>query len=130
MNDELVERLRTRGGRPDGFGLGRICDEAADEIERLTARAEAAEAECLEQARLLGMSGERELALRTELFNATAHGELKTLEALARNKALREPLREALEHWDYCRAENRDPRFVPESWTVPTRQALGAEHGK
>lgn len=38
MIDELVARLRTRGGRPDGFGLGRICDDAADEIERLTAQ--------------------------------------------------------------------------------------------
>lgn len=38
MNDELVERLRTRGGRPDGFGLGRICDQAADRIEALTAQ--------------------------------------------------------------------------------------------
>lgn len=33
------------------------------EIERLTARAEAADAETLEQARLLGMGAERELAL-------------------------------------------------------------------
>lgn len=32
----LVERLRTRNGRADGFGLGPVCDEAADEIERLT----------------------------------------------------------------------------------------------
>ena len=31
----LVERLRTRNGRADGFGIGPVCDEAADEIERL-----------------------------------------------------------------------------------------------
>lgn len=48
--------------------------------------------------------------------------------AEAENARLREPLREALEHWDYCRVENRDPRSVPECWTVPTRQALGDEH--
>lgn len=34
----LQERLRTRGGRPDGFGLGPICDEAAAELDRLQAR--------------------------------------------------------------------------------------------
>lgn len=34
---DIVERLRTRNGRPDGFGLGPVCDEAADEIERLRA---------------------------------------------------------------------------------------------
>jgi hypothetical protein len=32
---DIVERLRTRNGRPDGFGLGLLCDEAAGEIERL-----------------------------------------------------------------------------------------------
>ena len=31
----LVELLRTRNGRADGFGLGPVCDKAADEIERL-----------------------------------------------------------------------------------------------
>lgn len=34
----IAEKLRTRGGRRDGFGLGLICDEAATEIERLNAR--------------------------------------------------------------------------------------------
>jgi hypothetical protein len=33
----IVEKLRTRNGRPDGFGIGPVCDEAADEIERLQA---------------------------------------------------------------------------------------------
>jgi hypothetical protein len=32
---DIVGRLRTRNGRPDGFGLGPVCDEAAAEIERL-----------------------------------------------------------------------------------------------
>ncbi len=32
---DIVDRLRTRNGRPDGFGLGSVCDEAADIIERL-----------------------------------------------------------------------------------------------
>lgn len=32
---DIVERLRTRNGRADGFGLGPVCDEAADTIERL-----------------------------------------------------------------------------------------------
>lgn len=35
---DIVERLRTRNGSPTGFGLGPVCDEAADEIERLRAR--------------------------------------------------------------------------------------------
>jgi hypothetical protein len=34
---DLVERLRARNGRPDGFGIGPVCDEAADRIERLEA---------------------------------------------------------------------------------------------
>lgn len=34
---DIVERLRSRNGRADGFGLGPVCDEAADEIERLRA---------------------------------------------------------------------------------------------
>jgi hypothetical protein len=34
---DLVKRLRTRNGRPDGFGIGPVCDEAADRIERLEA---------------------------------------------------------------------------------------------
>ena len=33
----LVERLRTRNGRPDGFGIGPVCDEAADRIAELEA---------------------------------------------------------------------------------------------
>jgi hypothetical protein len=35
---DIVERLRTRNGSPTGFGLGPVCDEAADEIVRLRAR--------------------------------------------------------------------------------------------
>lgn len=35
MLTDIVERLRTRNGRADGFGLGPVCDEAADEIVRL-----------------------------------------------------------------------------------------------
>jgi hypothetical protein len=34
---DLIARLRTRNGSPTGFGLGPVCDEAADEIERLRA---------------------------------------------------------------------------------------------
>lgn len=40
----LIERLRTRGGRADGFGLGPICDEAAATIARLDAERDAARA--------------------------------------------------------------------------------------
>lgn len=40
----LVERLRSRNGSPTGFGLGPVCDEAAAEIERLTAELAAAQA--------------------------------------------------------------------------------------
>lgn len=36
-DSHLVERLRTRNGSSSGFGLGPVCDEAAAEIERLTA---------------------------------------------------------------------------------------------
>jgi hypothetical protein len=32
---DIVERLRNRNGRPDGFGIGPVCDAAADEIESL-----------------------------------------------------------------------------------------------
>ena len=34
---DLVERLRTRNGRPDGFGIGPVCDDAADRIAELEA---------------------------------------------------------------------------------------------
>jgi hypothetical protein len=34
---DLVKRLRSRNGRPDGFGIGPVCDEAADRIEALEA---------------------------------------------------------------------------------------------
>lgn len=30
---ELIERLRTRNGSPNGFGLGPVCDKAADALE-------------------------------------------------------------------------------------------------
>jgi hypothetical protein len=43
------------------------------ENRTLRARAETAEAECLEQARLLGMSAERELALRARIQSLTVH---------------------------------------------------------
>lgn len=32
---DIIEKLRTRNGRPTGFGLGAVCDEAASEIDRL-----------------------------------------------------------------------------------------------
>lgn len=55
-------------------GLRRIAEEgyrfagdAADEIERLRASLEEAEAECFEQARLNGMGSEREAALMAKL---------------------------------------------------------------
>lgn len=32
---ELIEKLRSRNGRADGFGIGPVCDEAADRIEHL-----------------------------------------------------------------------------------------------
>jgi hypothetical protein len=35
VSDKLVERLRSRNGSPTGFGLGPVCDEAADRIEEL-----------------------------------------------------------------------------------------------
>lgn len=38
MSSDLVERLRSRNGNATGFGLGPVCDEAADEIERLRAQ--------------------------------------------------------------------------------------------
>jgi hypothetical protein len=34
---DLVTKLRTRNGRPDGFGLGPVCDAAADLIEQQAA---------------------------------------------------------------------------------------------
>jgi len=33
MTDDLVERLRNRNGNAAGFGIGPVCDEAADALE-------------------------------------------------------------------------------------------------
>jgi hypothetical protein len=33
--EDLIQQLRTRNGRPDGFGLGLTCDEAADALEAM-----------------------------------------------------------------------------------------------
>lgn len=57
------------------------------EIERLTARAEAADAETLEQARLLGMGAERELALmaKADRWERMADRLMNAL-SLARNR--------------------------------------------
>lgn len=50
--------------------------------DQATARAEAAEAECLEQARLLGMSSERELVLRAEIERLTRHAATARIEGV------------------------------------------------
>ena len=42
---DLIERLRTRNGRADGFGLGPVCDEAADELSALRAERDALRAD-------------------------------------------------------------------------------------
>ena len=59
----LTERLRTRNGRPDGFGLGLLCDEAADEIERLSEHAVilAATTEAVERERWAPLLAELEM---------------------------------------------------------------------
>ena len=36
----LQDRLRSRNGNPAGYGLGPVCDEAADELDRLQAECE------------------------------------------------------------------------------------------
>jgi hypothetical protein len=93
----------------DGFhvsimpiGLDYSLPEAV-EIEALRTRAETAEAECLEQARLLGMSAERELALRAEVerWKRVAAGlseaESDTSAELAAAEALLAAMQAALE---------------------------------
>ena len=75
----LVEQLRKLSAENQS---PRDCiDEAADVIENLTAlinrlRRELAEcqAECLEQARLVGMGAERELRLMAHLAESQARG--------------------------------------------------------
>lgn len=64
VDREDVERLATELERQDEYApLGHVGWEAATTLRALLNRAEAAEAETLEQARLNGMGGERELAL-------------------------------------------------------------------
>jgi len=58
--ETATDAAREWNQRPD---MAAAIAERDAEIERLTARAEAADAETLEQARLLGMGAERELAL-------------------------------------------------------------------
>lgn len=68
---------------------GRMIMDQAATIAALTARAEAAEAECLEQARLVGMGSERELALLAKIAAAREEGVRAAIEAAA--KWLRQP---------------------------------------
>lgn len=64
----MSEEARERGGAE-----GRLdASEMADVVDGWKARAEAAEAENLEQARLLGMGAERELALLSRVERADA----------------------------------------------------------
>ena len=60
-----------------------LCQEAAEEIESLRQRLAISEAEGLEQARLLGMSGEREAALLAEI-DAVAKQRDELLAAMAK----------------------------------------------
>ena len=68
VDREDVERLATELERQDEYApLGHVGWEAATTLRALLNRAEAAEAEALEQARLNGMGAERELALMGEI---------------------------------------------------------------
>lgn len=77
MNEKLIDRLRNGTDMPalddEAFRwYAEITDEAADALESLSA-------ECTEQARLLGMSAEREADLL---------GEIKRLERLAHQNSI------------------------------------------
>lgn len=47
MSADITQRLRTRNGSPTGFGIGPVCDAAADEIDALRAEIERLRAESL-----------------------------------------------------------------------------------
>ena len=68
---DIVELLRTRNGNPSGFGLGPVCDEAADQIERLLAERERWAAVVSHTVREL-----------TELDEATAQAQANALREL------------------------------------------------
>ena len=81
VNDlrELPEKLRRT---PVALSTHvRLLQGAADEIERLQADRDAAQIENIEQSRLLGMSAERELALRAEIERLRASHEPGTAHA-------------------------------------------------
>lgn len=99
MTDDLIERLRW-------WGLNDLV-EAADRIEAL-------ETEAAENARIIGMSAEREMALRGEVERLTLtvrklQGHQAALEAEV--KGLRDALKDAL---SLCYNCGGDPHYIEE----------------
>lgn len=89
-----------------------------DEIESLRQQLADSEAEGLEQARLLGMSGEREAALLSEIEQLKQH-QNQLLRQLVASQAREYRLREALVYffpaWE---------KYKPLSWQYKAKQAL------
>ena len=82
---------------PDPIEIGEAIDAAVEMIERL----EAAESECLEQARLNGMGGEREAALMAKL-EAAEKSDAESLTMYRKARDERDALRAALQHEADC----------------------------
>jgi len=79
----LRESLNSWGDKGDLPIAGAFLEKLLDRLESAERRAEEAEKECAEQARLLGMGAERELGLMAKLNSAsemaTKHGEVLQL---------------------------------------------------
>jgi hypothetical protein len=67
MMDDLVERLAHCSENTKDEYLHELTGRAKARIEALEAELSEARAECLEQARIIGAGGERELALMAEV---------------------------------------------------------------
>ena len=96
---DLIERLRTRNGRADGFGLGPVCDEAADELSALRAERDALvktlAASCVEEREQLweattGGGCSRAIAAEAERDALRADANIAESELEAAHSALQE----------------------------------------
>jgi hypothetical protein len=91
QRDERLEALFEWKTHPWGT-LGELFDGALPAIESLEKRLQEAEKDGLEQARLLGMSGEREADLRGKLQRAEQKIEQLESEAAVKDYALNDVL--------------------------------------
>ena len=110
MTDHANElrRYSRKIGHPAG-DVPSVMLAAAEEIERLAARLEAAESEALEQARLNGMGAEREAALLAKLEAAEenrSHFLVKIGKLYAQCDALHAKIEQMEKQVPICRAED------------------------